>query len=147
MLTAAKSSEALPHYWQPHETFRDTDGNSIIEVRNNWLFHPSRSRLMANMRTSRRHSTNEATPTLHAFAHALSSILAYLRETAEAIPPELQASPGADARLAALWTRYEDMESVLQALAALCGRVCTYMRAIVSMAFLLTVSRMKQRIL
>ncbi|KAM5533317.1 hypothetical protein V8D89_012991 [Ganoderma adspersum] len=71
---------------------------------------------------SRRHSIDQLTPTLHAFTHALSSILACLRETAEAIPPDMQVSPGADARLTALWTKYEDMESVLQALAALCGR-------------------------
>ncbi|KAI1796462.1 Spc98 family-domain-containing protein, partial [Ganoderma leucocontextum] len=72
--------------------------------------------------SSRHHPTNQPTPTLHAFTHALSSILAHLRQTAETISPDVQASPGGDARLIALWTRYEDMESVLQALAALCGR-------------------------
>ncbi|EJF65129.1 hypothetical protein DICSQDRAFT_98693 [Dichomitus squalens LYAD-421 SS1] len=66
--------------------------------------------------------SGQPTPILHAFRHALSSILAYLRENADAIPIDLQANLGADARLTALWTKYEDMSSILQALAALCGR-------------------------
>ncbi|PIL34214.1 hypothetical protein GSI_03925 [Ganoderma sinense ZZ0214-1] len=71
---------------------------------------------------SRHRSTDQPTPTLHAFTHALSSILAFLRETAEAIPPNMGEDRGTDARLVALWTKYEDVESVLQAVAALCGR-------------------------
>ncbi|KAH9855199.1 hypothetical protein C2E23DRAFT_814873 [Lenzites betulinus] len=62
------------------------------------------------------------TPVSHAFTHSLSSILAYLRQLAEAIPVDFQATTGDDARLTALWTRYEDMEDILKALAALCGR-------------------------
>ena len=78
--------------------------------------------------SSRHHSSGQPTPILHAFTHALSSILAYLRETVETIPSDLEAETGADARLTALWAKYEDMESILQALAALCGRVSAYMR-------------------
>ncbi|KAI0702946.1 Spc98 family-domain-containing protein [Cerioporus squamosus] len=69
-----------------------------------------------------RHFSNRHTSILHAFTHAISSILAYLRQTAETIHPELHAFPGADARLTALWTQYEDMEYILLALAALCSR-------------------------
>ncbi|KAI0779845.1 Spc98 family-domain-containing protein [Fomes fomentarius] len=68
-----------------------------------------------------RHASRRPTPILHAFTHALSSILAYLRQNAATIPPDLLAT-GADACLAALWTRYEDTEQMLRALAALCGR-------------------------
>ncbi len=71
---------------------------------------------------SYRHASRRPTPILHSFIHALSSILAYLRQNAETIPPDLLAT-GADACLTALWTRYEDTEHILRALAALCGRV------------------------
>lgn len=125
MLTAMQSFEALPHYRQPHETLRDVDGYSIVGVRVDRPSYVACSQLKA-VSISRRHSNDQPTPTLHAFTHALSSILAFLRETAEAIPPDMRVSPGADARLTALWTKYEDMENVLQALAALCGRVCAY---------------------
>ncbi|KAL1942658.1 hypothetical protein VTO73DRAFT_4898 [Trametes versicolor] len=66
--------------------------------------------------------TKHATPISHAFAHSLSSILAYLRQLAEAIPMESHTAAGEDARLTALWVQYEDMENILRALAALCGR-------------------------
>ncbi|KAI0655958.1 Spc98 family-domain-containing protein [Cubamyces menziesii] len=63
-----------------------------------------------------------STPTSHAFAHALSSILAYLRQVAEAISPDYQSIAGVDPELVSLWKRYEDMEHVLKALATLSGR-------------------------
>ena len=72
------------------------------------------------------HLSDRSTPVKHAFAHALSSVLGYIRQNAERIPPDLQATPNADARLMALWTKYDSMENVLEALAALCGRVCTF---------------------
>ncbi|KAI0743786.1 Spc98 family-domain-containing protein [Daedaleopsis nitida] len=80
-----------------------------------------RLELLTERQESRYHPSSRAIPTLHAFTHALSSILAHLCETAETIPSELQAITG-DARLTALWARYEDTEHVLVALAALCGR-------------------------
>lgn len=36
---------------------------------------------------------------------------------------ESHTAAGEDARLTALWMQYEDMENILKALAALCGRV------------------------
>ncbi|KAI0769320.1 Spc98 family-domain-containing protein [Trametes elegans] len=66
--------------------------------------------------------TRHSTPVSHAFTHSLSSILAHLRQIAESRLPDIHAVAGAQARLAALWTQYEDMEHVLEALAALCGR-------------------------
>ncbi|RPD78227.1 hypothetical protein L226DRAFT_558242 [Lentinus tigrinus ALCF2SS1-7] len=67
-------------------------------------------------------TSHSTTPILHAFTHCISTILAFLRQKAETIPPDLQAIPGADARLTALWTQYEHLELMLLALAALCGR-------------------------
>ncbi|KAI0330134.1 hypothetical protein GY45DRAFT_1324015 [Cubamyces sp. BRFM 1775] len=63
-----------------------------------------------------------STPVSHAYAHALASILAYLRQVAEAIAPDYRSAAGVDAELVSLWTRYEDMEHVLRALATLSGR-------------------------
>lgn len=70
-----------------------------------------------------------STPTSHAFAHALSSILAYLRQVAEAISPDYQSIAGVDPELVSLWKRYEDMEHVLKALATLSGRVSISMKS------------------
>lgn len=81
-----------------------------------------------SLATRRRHSIGQSSPILHAFSHSLLTILAYLRHIADSIPPELQTIPGADARLTALWTRYEDMQHILQALASLTGRVSTVSR-------------------
>ncbi|KAI0829680.1 Spc98 family-domain-containing protein [Trametes gibbosa] len=66
--------------------------------------------------------TRHTTPVSHAFTHSLSSILSYLRSLAEAISVDFQTTVGDDARLTGLWTRYEDMEDILRALAALCSR-------------------------
>ncbi|KAI0356163.1 hypothetical protein OH77DRAFT_1423763 [Trametes cingulata] len=63
-----------------------------------------------------------STPVSNAFTHSLSSILAYLRQMAENIPSHFDAASGQDARLNALYAQYEDMEHILKALAALCGR-------------------------
>ncbi|KAJ2989449.1 hypothetical protein NUW54_g8779 [Trametes sanguinea] len=63
-----------------------------------------------------------SSPSTHAFNHAISSILAHLRQLAEAISPCSDTASGIDARLAALWTQYEDLEAIVTALAALCGR-------------------------
>ncbi|KAH9942301.1 Spc98 family-domain-containing protein [Epithele typhae] len=63
-----------------------------------------------------------STPVIHAFVHTLSTILASLRRSAECIPADVRAIPGADARLTALWTQYEEMERILEALARLCRR-------------------------
>ncbi|KAJ7187937.1 gamma-tubulin complex, DGRIP91/SPC98 component protein [Mycena filopes] len=60
-------------------------------------------------------------PTIHAFTHALSTILSFLRESLARCPPhEDQVS----VTLSAVWSEYEQYEEVLMSLAALCGRVC-----------------------
>ncbi|TFK94615.1 hypothetical protein K466DRAFT_476152 [Polyporus arcularius HHB13444] len=81
-----------------------------------------RLELVTESPQSRRHSVSRSTPIVHAFTHAISSILAYLRQMADRASPELHADPGAGALLTALWTRFEDMEHILLALAALCSR-------------------------
>ncbi|KAI0645384.1 Spc98 family-domain-containing protein [Trametes meyenii] len=63
-----------------------------------------------------------STPVAHAFTHCLSSILAYIREVSETIPSRFQISSWEEARLTAWWVQYEDIELILKALAALCGR-------------------------
>ena len=68
-------------------------------------------------------NARSSTPISHAFAHALASVLAYLRQVAEAISPDYQSLAGGDPELVSLWTRYEDVEHVLKALATLSGRV------------------------
>lgn len=59
--------------------------------------------------------------------HALSSILAFLRQVAVALPssmtPDSEILPGDTAALAASWLHYVELEEVLQAFAALCHRV------------------------
>ncbi|KAJ6594217.1 Spc98 family-domain-containing protein [Mycena capillaripes] len=58
-------------------------------------------------------------PTIHAFTHALSTILSYLRESlARCSPREDQIS----ITLSAVWSEYERYEEILVSLAALCGR-------------------------
>ncbi|KAF7308550.1 Spindle pole body component [Mycena chlorophos] len=58
-------------------------------------------------------------PTIHAFTHALSTILVYLRERlTECAPREGQTN----LPLVAIWSAYEPYEDVLSALASLCGR-------------------------
>ncbi|KAJ7045832.1 gamma-tubulin complex, DGRIP91/SPC98 component protein [Mycena alexandri] len=58
-------------------------------------------------------------PTIHAFTHALSTILSFLRESLARCPPhEDQVS----VTLSAVWSEYEPYEETLVALAALCGR-------------------------
>ncbi|KAI0674988.1 Spc98 family-domain-containing protein [Trametes maxima] len=66
--------------------------------------------------------TKYTTAVTHAFTHSLSSILAYVREISETIPLRFQTSSREEARLTALWIQYEDIELILKALAALCGR-------------------------
>ncbi|OSD04024.1 hypothetical protein PYCCODRAFT_1364885 [Trametes coccinea BRFM310] len=68
------------------------------------------------------HRDKRPSPSTHAFNHAISSILAHLRQLAEAISPNPQTASGMDALLAALWAQYENMEAILTALTALCGR-------------------------
>ncbi|KAI0930359.1 hypothetical protein AcV5_007095 [Taiwanofungus camphoratus] len=78
--------------------------------------------LVVNHRKS--HSRTE--PVHHAFMHALSSILAFLRQVAVALPssmtPDPEILPGDTAALAASWLHYAELEEVLQAFAALCHR-------------------------
>ncbi|KAF7309776.1 Spindle pole body component [Mycena indigotica] len=58
-------------------------------------------------------------PTIHAFTHSLSTILAYLRnQLSECSPQEAGATT-----LVAIWSEYEWLENVLRALGVLCGRV------------------------
>ncbi|KAF8210658.1 Spc98 family-domain-containing protein, partial [Mycena galopus ATCC 62051] len=58
-------------------------------------------------------------PTIHAFTHALSTILSFLRESlAECPPREDQVS----ITLSAVWTECERYKDILVSLAALCGR-------------------------
>ncbi|KAJ7077325.1 gamma-tubulin complex, DGRIP91/SPC98 component protein [Mycena belliarum] len=55
-------------------------------------------------------------PTIHAFTHALSTVLSYLRETLA----DLQEDP--PTTLTAIWAQYEPYEEVLVALSTLCCR-------------------------
>ncbi|KAF7308767.1 Spindle pole body component [Mycena kentingensis (nom. inval.)] len=59
-------------------------------------------------------------PTIHAFTHALSTTLTWLRDTLAMCPPR----PGNidPPGLVAMWNEYEPYEDVLLALALLCGR-------------------------
>ncbi|KAF7376426.1 Spindle pole body component [Mycena sanguinolenta] len=58
-------------------------------------------------------------PTIHAFTHALSTILSFLRESLARCPPrEDQAS----VTLCTVWSECERYKDILVALAALCGR-------------------------
>ncbi|OBZ68328.1 hypothetical protein A0H81_11915 [Grifola frondosa] len=61
-----------------------------------------------------------AEPILHAFTHALSTILTYLRQNVEALPASV--SEHATETLFALWMHYQDVEDILKALSALCHR-------------------------
>ncbi|KAJ7495895.1 gamma-tubulin complex, DGRIP91/SPC98 component protein [Mycena galericulata] len=55
-------------------------------------------------------------PTIHAFTHALSTVISFLREALA------RCSPQEDVTLSAVWAQYEQYEEILVALAALCGR-------------------------
>ncbi|KAJ7352355.1 gamma-tubulin complex, DGRIP91/SPC98 component protein [Mycena albidolilacea] len=58
-------------------------------------------------------------PTIHAFTHALSTILSFVRESlARCSPREGQLS----ITLSAVWNEYEPYQDILVSLAALCGR-------------------------
>ncbi|KAJ7217732.1 gamma-tubulin complex, DGRIP91/SPC98 component protein [Mycena pura] len=58
-------------------------------------------------------------PTIHAFTHALSTILFYLRESLAQCPPQ---EGNASMTLVAVWSQYEQSENILTALATLCDR-------------------------
>ncbi|KAK7005800.1 spindle pole body component [Favolaschia claudopus] len=58
-------------------------------------------------------------PTIHAFTHAVSTILSYLREALAQCPPQDEHS---SIILAAAWVQYAPYKDILVALAALCGR-------------------------
>ena len=67
-------------------------------------------------------------PTLHAFAHALLSVIAYLREALAKSPPSIdtEAAGSQPHMLSAIWLHYSEHEEVAVALASLCDRVCIY---------------------
>ncbi|KAJ6476059.1 gamma-tubulin complex, DGRIP91/SPC98 component protein [Mycena vitilis] len=58
-------------------------------------------------------------PTIHAFTHAISTILSFLRESLARCPPMEEYVP---VTLSAVWSEYERYEEILVALAGLCGR-------------------------
>ena len=60
--------------------------------------------------------------TIHAFAHALSTLLTYLREELVNSPPD-EGQPTDSAALATTWLYYEKYEAILLALSSVCGRV------------------------
>ncbi|KJA27578.1 hypothetical protein HYPSUDRAFT_62653 [Hypholoma sublateritium FD-334 SS-4] len=63
-------------------------------------------------------------PTIHAFAHSLSTIIDYLRQGLTTCPPNEDelTSDKADLRLLSIWTKYAMYEEFLVALADLCDR-------------------------
>ncbi|KAH9892864.1 Spc98 family-domain-containing protein [Cubamyces lactineus] len=135
LLTVSGTSSAL-HIWDPaSEKFvlREVQGNStghVVIVSKDEVVSASLLRrfltignLMRRLESlSDTRAPRSSTPISHAFAHALASVLAYLRQVAEAISPDYQSLAGGDPELVSLWTRYEDVEHVLKALATLSGR-------------------------
>ncbi|KAI8993788.1 Spc98 family-domain-containing protein [Trametes punicea] len=140
LLTVCGTSSQL-HIWDPaiqKFVLRNLDGRSrgrIVIVGKDEVVSASllqrflsignlirRLELLSNGQDNKSVRILRATPALHAFNHSISSILAYLRQLAEATSPCPTTISGLDGRLTALWTRYEHMEAVLAALAALCGR-------------------------
>ncbi|KAJ7282938.1 gamma-tubulin complex, DGRIP91/SPC98 component protein [Mycena rebaudengoi] len=61
-------------------------------------------------------------PTIHAFTHALSTVLTFLRESLTQCPPLEDEAPTENYTLTAVWSQYAQYEDVLVALSALCGR-------------------------
>ncbi|KAJ7772683.1 gamma-tubulin complex, DGRIP91/SPC98 component protein [Mycena maculata] len=55
-------------------------------------------------------------PTIHAFTHALSTVISFLREALSRCSDEIPTA------LSAVWKQYEQYEEILTSLAALCGR-------------------------
>ncbi|CDO76725.1 hypothetical protein BN946_scf184796.g19 [Trametes cinnabarina] len=134
LLTISGTSSHL-HIWNPiSETFvlRKLNGKSqgeLVIVGKDEIVSTSLLRrfltignLMRRLELLSERQDRRFGPSMHAFNHAISSILAHLRQRAEAIAPNPDMVFGIDARLAALWVQYEDMEAMLTALAALCGR-------------------------
>ncbi|KAJ6587217.1 gamma-tubulin complex, DGRIP91/SPC98 component protein [Mycena vulgaris] len=58
-------------------------------------------------------------PTIHAFTHALSTVLTFLRESLARLPP---LEDDVSITLASVWCQYERYEENLVALSTLCGR-------------------------
>ncbi|EGO25726.1 hypothetical protein SERLADRAFT_448663 [Serpula lacrymans var. lacrymans S7.9] len=61
-------------------------------------------------------------PTVHAFAHALSSTLAYVRNTLSSLSPNITGTQSKSNMLSAIWLRYGDLEGLLISLSSLCHR-------------------------
>ncbi|KAJ7091104.1 Spc98 family-domain-containing protein [Mycena epipterygia] len=55
-------------------------------------------------------------PTIHAFTHALSTVLSFLRDSLARCPDDTSTT------LSAVWYQYERYEEILVALSAICGR-------------------------
>jgi hypothetical protein len=62
-------------------------------------------------------------PTIHAFAHALSNILEYLRKSLAKCPPSLAELSTGSVPISGIWLRYEIYWETLVFLAEFCGRV------------------------
>lgn len=62
-------------------------------------------------------TSRNSSPTIHAFSHALSTILVHIRTSLSQGPPH----PAT--HLTSVWLHYANTESVLSALASLCHRV------------------------
>jgi hypothetical protein len=67
-----------------------------------------------------------AGPTIHAFAHALFSIVAYMREALTESPPSNAHSHQQSYLLSAISLHYAEYEEVVVAVASLCNRVRTF---------------------
>jgi hypothetical protein len=63
-------------------------------------------------------------PTIHAFAHALSNILEYLRRSLAKCPPSLVELSTGSVPISGIWLHYEVYWETLVSLAVFCGRVC-----------------------
>ncbi|KAF9473401.1 gamma-tubulin complex, DGRIP91/SPC98 component protein [Pholiota conissans] len=81
-------------------------------------------RRLDTLLSSLRSKSAKEGPTIHAFAHSLSTVIDYIREGLKQSPPSKDelSSKAASLRLLSIWTQYETYEELLVALAELYQR-------------------------